>query len=198
MATSQEHLQPPETGRDQEKIFHQDFQKESGLQDSFQTSDLPNWKRTNSCCFKPLYFCNLLQKQVETNTPCICLSLWFYSTLSFLTVEEPWLAQGAQEVLKRTKSPDFSPMKSCHTQPTLFPGEGRSEIFLVTLGARNKPGYGVGVYCWAVALNLFSRVRPLKKLMEAMESTGHTQFRIPREGFMGLRLRTPALQRKSI
>ena len=52
------------------------------LQDSFQTSDLQNWNRTNSCCFKPLYFCNLLQKQEETNIPCICLSLWFNSTLS--------------------------------------------------------------------------------------------------------------------
>ena len=31
----QEHLQPPETGRGQEQIFHQDFQKESSLQDFF-------------------------------------------------------------------------------------------------------------------------------------------------------------------
>ena len=31
----QEHLQLPETGRGQEQIFHQDFQKESSLQDFF-------------------------------------------------------------------------------------------------------------------------------------------------------------------
>lgn len=118
VATSQEHLQPPETGRGQEQMFHQDVQKQSCLQDSFQTSDLANWKRTNSCCFKPLYFCNLLQKQEETNIPSICLSLWFNSTLSSLTVEEPWLAQGTQEVFGRTKSPDFSPMLLPHTAYT--------------------------------------------------------------------------------
>ena len=102
VATSQEHLQPPETGRGQEQIFHQDVQKESGLQDSFQTSDLENWKRTNSCCFKPLYFCNLLQKQYLVYVwACDLTQL----SLSYLTVEEPWLAQGAQRGFWKNQIP---------------------------------------------------------------------------------------------